>query len=111
VIDLDCILTTDGEDMGEDGWLTAEYNWKKPVALIEYKTLGATISLKDANNSTIKNLADMAGLPAFLVVYDKVKPSFLVVPLNKFARRRTEMKLYTEQEYETLLKQLRKPCH
>lgn len=72
-------------------FILLEYGWedKKPVALIEYKTigsmryLGAEKAIRD--NRPISTLATMANLPAFIVAYDTKNVSFYVKSTNNAA--------------------------
>lgn len=106
-VDIDAIITAGGEDMHDGGWPVVEYDDCTPYALIEYKALGATINLKDANNTALRRLADMAGLPFFLVVYNQKNARFLVVPGNDPASNIHQHKrVYNERDYVGFLRRL-----
>lgn len=65
-----------------------EYDNKKAVALVEYKKENAPrVFLKtDANLSALRDLADRAGLPAFVVRYAIDFNWWTVRALNKIAK-------------------------
>lgn len=84
-VDLDCVLTKNGAEMGENGWQAIEYDNREPVAIIEYKSITAVVNKDDANNTTLKRLADRASLPFFVVIYNQANVKFGVVPLNDLA--------------------------
>ena len=90
--DLDAVVTDQGDYEG--AWLES-YNWK-PIALFEYKTLGAFQGVVETKGSQenalrflkvklqpISTLATMAGLPAYLVIYDEATLRFAPRKLNQ----------------------------
>jgi hypothetical protein len=90
--DLDAIVTDSGAHEG--AWLEY-YNWQ-PKALIEYKTIGAFQDVVITKGSPEKalsylkwklqamtTLATMAGLPAYLVIYDETTLKFAPRRLNQ----------------------------
>jgi hypothetical protein len=66
-----------------------EFNWGKPVAIVEYKEKGAKRpDTRSASYRALKDLADgyrKRGLPLLLVRYCKEKWWFEVTPLNQAA--------------------------
>lgn len=92
-----------------DGWVVAEYDNRIPVALIEYKSKQARLNIYDANNTALTTLANMAGLPLYIVVYDKDTLLFRVIPRNQPAEELlgSEPVTYSEAEYETFLLYIR----
>lgn len=107
-VDLDCVLTEGGEVMDGEGWKAVEYDMKEPVAIIEYKAYGATVRLNDANNTTLRRLADRADLPFFIVLYSQEKLLFGVVPMNEKARELCpERTVYREPQYVEFLHRIR----
>ncbi len=64
-----------------------EYDNCIPVALIEYKhERSTTADVTNCQMKTLANLGNMAGLPAFMVVYSD-KFEFWVTPLNDLAQK------------------------
>lgn len=108
-VDIDCIILSEGADMSESGWNVMEYDKRVPRALIEYKAVGATINIFDANNKALCCLADMASLPFFIVVYDKAKLEYEVIPINYKAEELTSNnKVFAEPEFVEFLHAIRK---
>lgn len=72
-------------------FIVAEYDARKPVALIDYKygldRLEGALRLDERDNlAVLARLADAASLPAFAVCYDRRPWRFRVHPLNDRAR-------------------------
>lgn len=108
-VDIDSIET---EGASHDGaWI--EYDHRKPVALIEYKTPAAInrrgVEAARRAVAPIATLATMAGLPAYLVGYHSGRRTFRVWPLNEIAVARYDRggELISERDYATLLYTLR----
>ncbi len=84
-----------------------EYYHLKPIALIEYKHERAVIDVHSHQCTVLKNLGDMASLPAFIAVYND-QYEYDVYPLNDLARK--TLKDWThlpEQRYVAFLYYLR----
>ncbi len=90
-------------------FLLIEYDTATPKALVELKN--EHYHHKNLNKATfdaIKNLADMARLPAFVVVYADDKSWWRVSPLNDEGRKWLEPKTtLSEKEYGAFLYKLR----
>lgn len=93
--------------MDEVSWNVCEYDMAEPVALVEYKARGATVDLSSANNRALRRLADRAGLPCFLVIYDKTLLQFAVKPMNEKAEATEPKKVYTEEQFVRFQHRLR----
>ena len=82
--DLDGIASACGL---QDGWV--EYDDYRPVALLELKKWPAQIRMNSAQVRVLRNLADMAGLPAYAVQFwyseDKETWHFRATSLNSLA--------------------------
>lgn len=90
-------------------FLLVEYDKKEPKALIEYKNENAPPQLASkAQYQALIKLGNSAKIPVIACRYKTDFSSFLVVPLNSFAKeivpRRVEL---TEAEYVQLLYKMR----
>jgi hypothetical protein len=85
-----------------------EYDNCTPRALVEYKGISAMPFAGTANTQALKRLADSAGLPLFIVRYDRQNWTFEVHPYNSIARTHMDEPLaMSEVEYVKLLHHLR----
>jgi hypothetical protein len=96
-----------------------EYFHYEPVALFEYKTYGSIDQLGlekvKRDHEPVKRLATMAGLPSFIVGYDRQVAQFQVYPTNQVAQDFTVgewrfgdiARTMTEVQYVGLLYRLR----
>lgn len=79
----------------------------EPKALIEYKSFHAT-SATHFQVRLLRNLADAAGIPAFLALYWPDIWAFRVIPQNGLARRfLPHERQMTERQYVELLREIR----
>jgi len=89
-------------------FILMEYDAGRPVALVEYKALGAP--MPDSEHPSLvalRRLADSARIPCLMAFYSPVW-SFSVYPLNDHARERfTSGEVLSELEYVTRLYELR----
>jgi hypothetical protein len=109
--DLDAIITSKGIiDDSADGFKVIEFNWSVPYALIDYKNENWKENLNSFNISVQANLATMAGLPSFVVVYTNTFTKFKIIPTNPIGfeklNQRNSVKL-TEHDYCVWLHWLR----
>jgi hypothetical protein len=80
-----------------------------PRAIIEYKARETSISLRSANAATLINLADRAAVAFFVVIYDKVKITFGVLPATDLAHKlHPERRAYSERQYISFSHDIRK---
>lgn len=93
-------------------FLLVEYNIGKPVALVEYKHIGAWVP--DIKHATYRALADLAdgyrleGLPFLITFYSNEDWWFRVHPINQMARKHfSDGQILTEREYVTTLYRIR----
>lgn len=94
--------------MDRSGWWACEFDRREPVAIIEYKDRRARLDCKDANNTTLRRLADRASLPFFIVVYDTNQVKFGVVPMNDLAKTFVpKTHILSEEKYVELLYRVR----
>jgi len=86
-------------------FLMLEYDAGKAMALVEYKHEDAApIRRGHPSIRALVDLADRAGLPAFVVRYTDDFIRWYVTPLNEHARRlHAEASFMTEQQWLTLL--------
>ena len=85
-----------------------EFDRREPVAIIEYKNRRARLDSGDANNTTLRRLADRANLPFLIVVYDTDQVQFGVVPMNNQAKDFVpEKQILSEEKYVELLYRIR----
>jgi hypothetical protein len=85
-----------------------EYTGGRPVALVEYKSAGAEVNFDGHNLRALVELANRAGLPAYLVRYKSDFSLWQVLPLNAKARAYVPRPaVMTELGYVTLLYRLR----
>lgn len=85
-----------------------EFDRREPVAIIEYKDRRARLDSGDANNTTLRRLADRANLPFLIVVYDTDQVQFGVVPMNSQAKGFVpEKQILSEEKYVELLYRIR----
>jgi len=90
-------------------FLMIEYNHCRAVTLVEYKhELAAPILPTNPSIRAIIDLADRAGLPAFIVRYAADLSWWRVAPLNhRAADYLPERRLMSEREYVALLYRIR----
>lgn len=96
-------------------FLMAEYNYSKPVALVEYKEARcADPNLQHPTYRTLANLADgyvEGSLPFVIAFYEPIAWWFRVLPVNDAARdhwRHCANEILTEQRFVRGLYLLRK---
>ena len=93
-------------------FMVAEYNHGEPVALVEYKEKHArTPDLNHATYRALRALADgyKTGLPFLIAFYCPVDWWFIVIPVNKHAKRIYDSPhFFTEQEFVKSLYYMRK---
>jgi hypothetical protein len=103
-VNIDCLLLKEGEM--DQAW--CEFDRREPVAIIEYKNRRARLDSGDANNTTLRRLADRANLPFLIVVYDTDQVQFGVVPMNSQAKDLVpEKQILSEDKYVELLYRIR----
>lgn len=74
--------------MTDIDFLVVDYDRLKPVAIIEYKNEHAKpFTADNANYLALRNLANMAGLPVFVVIYTDGITSFHVDAMNGIAKK------------------------
>ena len=93
-------------------FLVVEYNYGKPVALVEYKHfLGKPVVKDHATYRSLRLLADMHGegaLPFFVSRYWPDMWAFQVIPLNETAKKWfAENEVMTERDYVSRLYRMR----
>ena len=95
-------------------FMLLEYTGSKPIALIEYKTIGSVkyvgMDKVMRGHAPVSNLADMADLPSFVVVYDIHAIKFWVMPSNNKAALLLINDNYdaiSENKFVSFLRQLR----
>src|SRR5271157_3892401 len=91
-------------------FLVVEYNFAKPVALIEYKHIGIhrLINVQHPTMRALLALAELANLPFALAYYDKNPFVFMVDPLNSKSQEWfTKWELLSEYDYVAKLYKMR----
>lgn len=94
-----------------------DYNFVRPVAIIEYKSENVPAAEVDAKNlsgqlSALNKISTRADLPFFIVVYTKDLNHYHVKAVNMWAKLHLgniDERHMTEEEYVTFLYVLRKP--
>jgi hypothetical protein len=67
-------------------WLAVDYTHGRPVALIDWKALGAPEPhLDDTNYRALRMLANGCNIPFLIVFYDSLNWCFRVIPANERA--------------------------
>lgn len=86
-------------------FLVAEYDKSIPVALVEYKWETRTPRLSGASCKTLRELADRARIPFFVVGYKGDFTEWYVYAGNKLALKALEItyREWTEEQYVTFL--------
>lgn len=100
--------THDSLSMTDIDFLCIEMRYANPMALIEYKRMAPRDLVATAALRGVSSLANMAGIPSFIVFYQHAPPIFTVQPQNRLARFivPTEMPM-SEREYIEFLFSLR----
>lgn len=97
-------------------FLMVEYNFGRPIALVEYKHHKANIPHDIGSNKTysaIAELANSAELPFILAIYWPECWAFRVRPLNQMANRyfqkdnKGNWPIFTEREFVSCLYEMR----
>ena len=91
-------------------FVLVEFDHERPVALIEYKHCSGKPIQTDQNIgvSVLRNLGDMAKLPAFICRYDLVNGRFKLAAINDLGLRfMPEIKELSTEEYVNFLYVLR----
>ena len=90
-------------------FLVIEYDFEVPRALIEYKYITADLNKSKSGIRALMNLANIAKVPFFIVIYNHSPPSFKIIPKNKYAQESKPEKTLclTEYEYVSFLYELR----
>ena len=95
-------------------FMLLEYSGSKPIALIEYKTIGSMkyvgIDKVMRGHAPVSNLADMANLPSFIVAYDINAIKFWVWATNNHAELELlgdNYEAISESKFVSFLKGLR----
>ena len=95
-------------------FMLLEYSGSKPIALIEYKTVGSMkyvgIDKVMRGHAPVSNLADMANLPSFIVAYDIQSIKFWVFATNNHAELELlgdNYEAISESKFVSFLKRLR----
>lgn len=106
-MDIDGIGTEAGEHEG--AWI--EYDHHKPVVLMEYKTVGHTRDRgKEKLLSEVRPLqalAELAGLPAYLVSYDEEHLRFAAISLTEHGEQHGGDAWMSEIEFAEFLYRVR----
>jgi hypothetical protein len=91
-------------------FLAVEYNFGKPVALVEYKRFTAEQpNTKHPTYRALHELAQLAGLPFFISFYWPDIWAFKVCPMNDAAHQYFKQdEMLTEYEYVTRLYRMRR---
>jgi hypothetical protein len=86
-----------------------EFNRGLPVALVEYKAIGAKMpNLTSPTYNAMRVLANNSGIPFLVVFYDSRTWWFRVIPANVRALYHLpKVTLFSEREYVTFLYKLR----
>ena len=95
-------------------FMLLEYSGSKPIALIEYKTIGSMKYVGTdkvmRGHAPVSNLADMANLPSFIVAYDINSIKFWVWATNNHAELELlgdDYEAISESKFVSFLKGLR----
>lgn len=92
-------------------FVLAEFHLGKPVAIIEYKHVGAKFpDFKHPSYRALEWMADECKLPFFVVFYDNTLWWFKIFPVNKVAKRLSQTepgRPHSEKEFVTGLYRLR----
>jgi len=95
-------------------FMLLEYSGNRPIALIEYKTIGSMKYVGTdkvmRGHAPVSNLANMANLPSFIVVYDINAIKFWVLPTNNHAELEVlgdNYEAINENKFMSFLKGLR----
>ena len=90
-------------------FLVVEYNFGKPVALVEYKNHRAEMpNLNHYNYRALTELADCTEIPLLLVFYWPNIWAFQVFPVNEYAKNRFKWgERFNEIEFVKMLYNLR----
>jgi hypothetical protein len=91
-----------------------EYNYGKPVALIEYKHYNANVYPNHPSIKAQVYLADAAKIPHWIVIYYPEDVQYYLIPTNEYAKNYAGQKMcfepafWSEMNFVKLLYHLRK---
>lgn len=89
-------------------WLAIDYDQGIPVALIDWKAIGAkNPNLNAVNYRVLRWVANKCFIPFLIVFYDSEKWCFHTIPANYYAKQEYENRWMSEREFVTSLYRLR----
>lgn len=98
-------------------FLTVEYDYSTPTALIEYKKEDANVNFDEISDKgaspqsykALKSLSDNSNIPLLVIIYTNNLKQYYVIPMNEFAYKYVPQEIVlSELEYVALLYKMRR---
>jgi hypothetical protein len=108
--DLDTIVNSEGMTDDSEMFCMIEYDRHQPKAIIDYKHSRARLDLDQSSVKAQANLATMANIPSFVVMYKSDRTLFRIYPTNDIARNAVQKTGFplSESDFVRFLYALRK---